>query len=116
MCTIPNPARPVKVSKSQVTRVDCDKSLKGTGELFVNVWQSDKRSTYFVLPLPSDFGLALRFECSRTEAASEMQADHYDVLLEVDGASCECPGFLRWGKECKHLQAARLLAAKGVLS
>jgi hypothetical protein len=116
MCTITNPAPPVKPSKSAVTRVDCDRAVKGTGALwFLNIWQGDKLSTYWLLPLVSDFGVAFRFECSRTGPVSEMQADHYDVLLELDGASCECPGFLRWGGECKHISALKLLVERGIL-
>jgi len=102
--------------KSEVTRVDCDPACKGTGALwFVNIHQGKRLSTYWVSPLVSDWGIAARFEASRTEAASAMQADHYDVLIEnAQDCSCTCPGFLRWGR-CKHTAALAVLIERGVL-
>lgn len=106
---------PVKSRPSAVTKVDCDRAGKGTGaEWFVNIWQGTKYSTYWLLPLVSDFGLAYQFQASRTRPAGAMQLDAYDVLIEVDGDSCTCPGHLRWGA-CKHVAALKLLIERGTL-
>jgi hypothetical protein len=31
--------------------------------------------------------------------------DGYDVRVDRHGAQCECMGFLRWNKPCKHIRA-----------
>ncbi|MDE2101701.1 MAG: hypothetical protein KGL39_30930 [Patescibacteria group bacterium] len=95
--------------------MDCDRAAKGAGaEWFVNVWQGAKFSTYWLVPLTSDFGLAYQFQASRTKAPGEMQLDAYDVLIEVDGHSCTCPGHLRHG-HCKHVDTLKLLIERGTL-
>jgi hypothetical protein len=64
---------------------------------------------YFLHRLPSDFGTAFRLVKLLGEHAG------YDVLLSPDGRhSCECDGFLRWGR-CKHILSLLDLLAQGQL-
>jgi hypothetical protein len=118
MVTVPAAAKSSKPSRprpSTVTKGEADRAVKGTGvEWFVRVWQGQRLSCYWLLPLVSDFGVAYEFQASRTTPAGEMQADSYAVLLELDGHSCECPGHLRWGV-CKHVEALKILIEQGVL-
>jgi hypothetical protein len=76
---------------------------------FVRVTVDGKASHYWISPLPSDFGRALRFE------KPDIDGDVYDVLLEQDGGSCTCKGHT-FGGYCKHVDAARALLGVGKLS
>lgn len=40
------------------------------------------------------------------------EPDHYDVQVDTDAATCDCPGHRRWG-HCKHADAITTLAARG---
>jgi hypothetical protein len=43
----PRKPRPPRPSAAQVTKVECDRAVKGTGaEWFVTIWQGTKLSTY----------------------------------------------------------------------
>jgi hypothetical protein len=54
---------------------------------------------YYFDPLPSDFGRAYRLQ-----KFAENGGDVYNVLLSPDNNhTCECKGFLRWLKPCKHI-------------
>ena len=45
-----------------------------------------------------------------------MGAETYHVHLTTDGRhSCECKGFLRWQKPCKHIGALQALTSAGRL-
>jgi hypothetical protein len=117
MCTVSPSAPPVKPSRSAVTRVDCDRAVKGTGaEFFVTIWQGSKLSCYWLVPLDSPLGVAYQFQASRTGPAGEMQLDAYDVLVANEQDSrCDCAGFLQWGR-CKHLSTLRHLLLEGKLA
>ena len=41
--------------------------------------------------------------------------DGYHVNLNGEHSSCECRGFLRWGKPCRHILGLAALVAKGRL-
>jgi hypothetical protein len=68
---------------------------------------------YWLARLPSDFGAAFRLE--KFAPAGEEPAA-YDVLLADEGGvhSCECRGFLRWGR-CKHADGLLALRRAGRL-
>jgi hypothetical protein len=81
------------------------------GILSVTEWASKKlvQTHYFVWPLPSDWGKAVRLEKFAADGG-----ETYDVLLDGEQSSCECHGFLRWGR-CKHVAAAQSLQERGEL-
>src|SRR5262245_34161141 len=43
------------------------------------------------------------------------KADGTTYDLPADASTCECLGFLRWNKPCKHIKAVRELIARGLL-
>jgi hypothetical protein len=68
---------------------------------------------YFILPIPSDFGLALEV----TKLVPGKGADRrYAVNLGGEGepASCECKGFLGHG-HCRHVEGLTALRLAGRL-
>jgi hypothetical protein len=68
---------------------------------------------YFVRRLPcSDVAYRLSKVDPRHDGA-DAEADHYDCNLTLQ--SCECKGFLRHGKPCKHLLGLASLHAEGGL-
>src|SRR5438093_1223546 len=63
----------------------------------VTITAGRRTADYLLSRLPSDFGEAFRLEKFPPQGG-----EVYHVLLSGDGArSCECKGFLRWGR-CKH--------------
>jgi hypothetical protein len=68
---------------------------------------------YSVLPLHPDPGVATRaYRLTRRDAKGKV-VSAYDVSLSPEGhVACECKGFLRWQRPCKHI---RCLAAAGML-
>src|SRR5262249_6271716 len=69
----------------------------------IRIMQDDKPAHYWVSPLASDWGMAYRLEKPGHEGD-----DVYDVLLEVEGDSCTCPGHT-YGGYCRHVDALRAL-------
>jgi hypothetical protein len=66
---------------------------------------------YLVTAMPADFGRA--FEV--VKLCPEEGNPTYHVLLAADGKhSCECKGFLRWGR-CKHADGLAALKRAGRL-
>jgi hypothetical protein len=63
---------------------------------------------YLVRRLPSDFGTAA-FRLAKVGGDEE-----YAVLIDGADSSCECKGFLQWGK-CKHVDGLTALVARGLL-
>ncbi len=43
-------------------------------------------------------------------------AERYHVLLLGEQSTCECKGFLRWNKPCRHIAGLLQLIAQGKLS
>jgi hypothetical protein len=87
--------------------------LTGPGVLDIRVGKDE--ASYYLTPLPSDFGRAFRLdkfgidggECYHVNldtAASPGQAKH----------SCECKGWLRWNR-CKHVEGLLALVGRGKL-
>ena len=66
-------------------------------------------TSYFVFPIPSDFGTAFRLE-----KFGGFGGEVYNVNLDGEGSSCECKGFLRWN-HCKHAEGLRALRQAGQL-
>jgi hypothetical protein len=67
---------------------------------------------YSVLPLKPDTGVAVKaFRLTRRDARGRVRSC-YDVSLSPEGhVACECKGWLRWLKPCKHI---RCLVAAGM--
>lgn len=65
--------------------------------------------TYAVVELPTDRGRAFRLEKVPGEAVGDdPEALNYDVQLGPQ-CQCECRGFLRWRKPCRHIDAVLVL-------
>jgi hypothetical protein len=74
-------------------------------------------SCYYHLDrLRNSFGVAAfqltKFSC---EPVTEERPERYAVLVDGDYSQCECMGFLRWGKPCKHISALTDLVEGGQL-
>jgi hypothetical protein len=81
-------------------------------------------SSYFVEPLPSDFGAGFRlvkFDCDRVPG----EPDEYHVNLDGARSTCECKGYERHGwhldaggkpTACKHVDSLLALVADGRLT
>src|SRR5437763_16167100 len=68
---------------------------------------------YAVVPLRPDPAVARKaYRMAKLGPNGESTAE-YDVSVSAEGhPSCECKGFLRWHKPCRHL---RTLAAAGMI-
>ena len=76
----------------------------------VTITARGKAADYLLSRLPSDFGEAFRLEKFPPQGG-----EVYHVLLSADGKhSCECKGFLRWGR-CKHADGLAALKRAGRL-
>lgn len=94
-------------TKKAVPADTCNTFLTA-GVRYLRIVKDGKTYLYHLASLDSDWGTAFRL----TELAEE--SDVYDVMLDgPEGTTCECLGFLRWRKPCKHLKALRALVADG---
>jgi hypothetical protein len=62
---------------------------------------------YHLTRIPSDFGVA--FELAKSECCG---SETYHVSIggaAYNGNTCECKGFLRWGRTCKHIASLKKL-------
>ena len=76
----------------------------------VTITARGKTGDYLLSSTPSDFGEAFRLEKFPPQGG-----EVYHVLLNADGTrSCECKGFLRWGR-CKHADGLAALKRAGRL-
>jgi hypothetical protein len=66
---------------------------------------------YVVTEVPCDWP-ARGFKLSRVGGDTNEAA--YHVLLEGEGGTCECKGYLRWQK-CKHRDGLLALVKRGLL-
>jgi hypothetical protein len=83
------------------------------GNCFVLWLTVDKNTTaYRMVPLPSDFGRAVRLEKADK---GDGQSETYDVLLDGERSTCECKGFLRHS-HCKHVSGIAAVIASGQLA
>jgi hypothetical protein len=76
----------------------------------IMITEGRKQDSYLVMPIPADFGLGFVVEKITREAEKTL----YYVLLEHEGSSCDCHGFLRWG-HCRHVEVLPVLMAHGHL-
>jgi hypothetical protein len=76
----------------------------------LDLLRGDEAATYWLRPLPSDFGRAYRLT-----KFLHQDGESYDLLLDGPRSTCECLGHLRWQTPCKHLQALLQLDAAGRL-
>lgn len=76
---------------------------------------------YGVEAFPCDGGVGVTFS-KRTPGTDAEETDGYTVFLSAHAGeygrqcdTCECRGYLRWNKPCKHIRAARDLHEAGKL-
>jgi hypothetical protein len=85
--------------------------------------EGHRDSCYALRCVPTDFGPSARgFELLKIDLVrvgngpSELyRGERYHVLVNGDCSECECLGYLRWDRPCKHLLALTQLVAEGVL-
>jgi hypothetical protein len=113
MATISSPRPPVKPDRkvNWVWR----NAEHGYGVLRILEAVGHKATTdnYFILPVPSDWGLA--YEVTKLVPGKGGEA-RYHVNLGGEGepASCECKGFLAHG-HCRHIEGLTALRQAGRL-
>jgi hypothetical protein len=105
MPTVSKTRKPRKVVRTIRLVTPPTSAMPGVVTIAVN----KDRSDYFLTALPSDYGRAFRVEKMGT-----YPEEGYDVHLSLDGDSCECKGFLRWG-HCKHADGLAALVNAGKL-
>jgi len=91
-----------------------------TGILTIETQRGRQRhkAVYVVDEIPVDWpGRGFQFSKPEGEPGSDEEADQYTLFLSPAGTqdTCECRGFLRWKKPCKHLSALRQLVEIGEL-
>jgi hypothetical protein len=82
---------------------------EGPGVIRISV-EGQEPMDYVVRVLPCDWP-AKAFSLAKVGAE---KPEEYHVLIEAEGGSCECKGFLRWQK-CKHFDGLRALIERGLL-
>jgi len=120
MTSLLSQPRSVKVSKSKPRpkperRILFQSFPNGPRLGLVRISVGTEAADYWLSRLPSDFGgAAFRLEKFAPEGDEPAS---YDVLLADDQGhhSCECKGFLRWGR-CKHVDGMSALCLSGRLS
>jgi hypothetical protein len=85
----------------------------------VQIFIAGEPHNYLIFPLVADFGAAFRLVkqelVPQTEGFYELQdTARYNVCLDGERSSCECPGFLRWGK-CKHVSGLAALRQRNLI-
>jgi len=119
----PTPARQNAPKVQRTASYHTINGRLGTLELTIPSGRKVETFGYYAEPLPTDFGG--RFRCFRlTKYRTQQHPDEpaaYDVLLDLEpddpdrpGHSCECLGWLRWGK-CKHVASLAALHRQGKL-
>jgi hypothetical protein len=76
---------------------------------FLRLFVGQAQTGYYLFPLPADFGTAFRLDKIGVEGEAT-----YHVNLNGEHTTCECKGFLKWGR-CKHCSALLALQAAGRL-
>jgi hypothetical protein len=67
---------------------------------------------YQVIPLKPDPQVASKaYRFIKRDSRGRLTAN-YDVHLDAHGPQCECKGYLRWKRPCKHIKT---LAAAGMI-
>jgi hypothetical protein len=75
----------------------------------IDITVNGQTTSYFVRNIPTDFGRGFELEKFGTQGG-----DKYHALLEEDGRSCDCKGFLAHG-HCKHADGILALVKAGKL-
>jgi hypothetical protein len=88
----------------------------GDGLAVVEITEHGRSCDYLVSRIPSDFGLGFRWAHADPVPVLEGvgREQVYWCLLEADGRSCSCPGFIRWG-HCRHADVTLELVQAGKL-
>src|SRR5262249_50696080 len=74
----------------------------------VRITKGKDVTSYFLDRMEADYGEA--FTLTKVVSGEGQQAEPpYHVNLDGEQSSCECPGSLRWGTECKHLGCCRIM-------
>lgn len=76
-------------------------------------------STYYASMVPADYGVGIKFEKIWDGRDFVLDDDEDKIRFvniddETGDNTCECKGFLRWGK-CRHIQASLKLIESGLL-
>jgi hypothetical protein len=85
----------------------------------VQIFIDGEPHNYLLFALSSDFGAAFRLVkqelVPQAEGFYELKdTARYNVCLDGERSSCECPGFLRWGR-CKHVSGLAVLRQRGLI-
>jgi hypothetical protein len=80
------------------------------GNGVVRIRVGSDSADYLLTPIPADFGRGFRLEKVGLESRGEV----YAVNVDGNAGTCECKGFLRWGR-CKHRDGIQALIAAGKL-
>lgn len=92
----PAPSRSVRILTTPAGKVMTITETKGKATLKTSYWLQEVEVSFG----RRGFRLAKVVRQSGTD--KDPAADVYHVLTDVSGDSCDCRGFLRWGK-CKHV-------------
>jgi hypothetical protein len=84
---------------------------QGRGPGKVRITIGDEVAEYLITELGVDWP-ARGFEVAKVGDGAK--DGPYHVLIEGNGGSCECRGFLRWGR-CRHRDGLAALVARGLL-
>ncbi len=85
----------------------------GLGLVLARITQDGESQSYWIKPMPSDWGIAYHLEKDGADPAAEDAS--YDVLLEnAQDGSCSCNGFT-YGGYCKHFDCVKTLHTRGLL-
>jgi hypothetical protein len=82
----------------------------------VEVTEHGRTTDYAVSRIPSDFGLAFQWSHLDPVPVSDKigREQTYFVVLEEDGRSCSCCGWVRW-HTCRHCDVTLELVQAGKL-
>ena len=100
MNSLPSTRRPVNRSVRILARPDAD----GRHAVLAITVQG-KTTEYLVDRVVSDWGRCYA-------VANLTNGNHYSVMLEEDGRTCDCKGFCRWG-HCRHADGILALVKAG---
>ena len=88
------------------------RSVNGGGIIQMRITYKNRTELfrYRLDPIPNPCGLGARWR--KLGFAGEVLEDYSTLIENAQDHTCECRGFLRWGK-CKHVEALQALSARG---
>jgi hypothetical protein len=104
-------ARKPRPKPQRLIRVCVRPSAGAPGVIRIKVGAEDAID-YLLRELPCEFG-SRAWQLAKI-GANAGKGETYAVLLDGQGGSCECRGYLRWGR-CKHQDGLKVLAERGLL-